>query len=163
MKQHTIGIFVLAVMVLATLSVPQGFARVAHSGGGPALGASIGHYTKTNLRGVSSAAPASAGSSPASCGDLGFTGKFGQVMFNTGSLIVTLQHATSNVQYSVWLGHKTSTSGCDGSWQQLGWVTTNGSGDGGYAQSLSLSGTQYQVVVRDAAGNTIYATAFFSP
>jgi hypothetical protein len=161
MKQRTIGVIVLAIVMLAALSIPQGFAK--HSGGAPALPASLSHYTRANLRGVSNAAPASPSSSPASCGDLGFGNKFGTVMFDRTGLIVRLQHASPNTRYSVWLGYKTGSGGCDGSWQQLGWVTTNDSGDGGYAQSLSLSGTQYQVVVRDATGNTIYATAFFSP
>jgi len=162
MKQRTIGVIVLAIVMLAALSVPQGYAASKH--GPPVLGAGINHYTRANIRGVSNAAPASPSSSPASCGDLGFGGKFGTVMFDSGDLIVRLQHASSNTQYSVWIGYKTGSGGCDGSWQQLGWVTTNDSGDGGYAQSLSLrSGTQYQVVVRDATGNTIYATAFFSP
>lgn len=163
MKQRTIGVLVLAVVVLAAFSIPQGFA-VATKHGFPTLGGSLGLYAKTNLRGVSNAAPASPGSSPASCGDLGFTGKYGLVMYNARSLLVLLQHANSNTQYSVWLGHKTSTSGCDGSWAQLGWISTNGNGNGGFSESLSpRSGTQYQVVVRDHAGNTIYATAFFTP
>jgi hypothetical protein len=159
MKQRTIGVIVLAIVMLAALSIPQGFAR--GPGGVPSHGSSP--YTRANLRGVSNAAPASPSSSPVSCGDLGFGGKFGTVMFDRAGLIVRLQHASPNTRYSVWLGYKTGSGGCDGSWQQLGWVTTNDGGDGGYAQSLNLSGTQYQVVVRDAAGNTIYATAFFSP
>jgi hypothetical protein len=163
MKQRTIGVLVLAVVMLATLSIPQGLAQIQGKHGFPAMGGSLGRYSKTNLRGVSNAAPASPGSSPASCGDLGFTGKYGLVMYNTGSVVVLLQHASSNTQYTVWLGHKTSTSGCDGSWTQLGSISTNGNGNGGFSDSLSVSsGTQYQVVVRDQAGNTIYATAFFT-
>ena len=165
MKQRTIAVIVLTIVMLAALSIPQGFATHSkHPGGAPALTAGLNPYTRTNLRGVSSAAPASPSSSPASCGDLGFGGKFGAVMFDRASLIVRLQHASPNTLYSVWIGYKTSSGGCDGSWQQLGWVTANDGGVGSYAQSLSLrSGAQYQVVVRDASGNTIYATAFFSP
>jgi hypothetical protein len=162
MKQRTIGVIVLTIVMLAALSIPQGFAK--HSGGAPALPAALSPYTRANLRGVSSAAPTSPSSSPASCGDLGFGGKFGTVMFDRAGLIVRLQHASPNTQYSIWLGYKTSSSGCDGSWQELGRINTNGSGSGGYHQALPLAvGSQYQVVVRDATGNTIYATAFFSP
>ena len=162
MKRRMIGVLALTIVVLAALSIPQGYAASKH--GPPTLGAGINHYTRTNLQGVSNAAPASPTSGPASCGNLGFQGKFGTVMFYSGSLLVRLQHASSDTQYSVWLGYKTSASNCDGSWHELGSLNTNDSGNGGFAQSLTLrSGTQYQVVVRDEAGNTIYATAFFSP
>jgi hypothetical protein len=160
MKQKTIAAIILTVVVLAALSIPQGFAISGKSPHGTAHGT---YYTRTSLRGVSNAASASPSSNPASCGDLGFTGKFGTVMFYRGAIAVQVQNANPNRQYSVWLGYKTSKTGCDGSWGQLGWVSTNEYGNGGYAQSLNLkSDTQYQVVVRDAAGNTIYATAFFS-
>lgn len=168
MKRKMIGAFALTIVVLVALSIPQGYAAQTAKGkhAAPVLSAGIqeAHYTRTNLQGVSNGAPASPTSGPASCGSLVFQGKFGAVMFNSVSLLVRLQHANSDTQYSVWLGYKTSPSSCDGSWNELGSLNTNHNGNGGFSQPLTLiSGIHYQVVLRDQAGNTIYATAFFSP
>jgi hypothetical protein len=74
-----------------------------------------------------------------------------------------LRNAQVDSSYSVWVGYKTSSSGCDGSWNSLGQihVTQNGNADFVGTYTLSLD-RQYIIALEDQSGNTIFATPFIT-
>ena len=144
-KEKLFGIITLAMVSFTLLGIPQGYASktvgVILTPGWPSRW----------LKAVSNPT--------GGCTDLGLQAVHGSVVVARSGLIVTLQGATPNTSYNFLLGYKQSTGTCDGTWQSLGSISTDASGNGSFDQVLTLqSGHQYVFELQDSHGSVAFAT-----
>ena len=75
-----------------------------------------------------------------------------------GNVVVELQDAHPTTTYTVTVD-KFTQGACDGSWQSVGSINTDQTGNGLLAQKLKLqTGQSYVFRFIDAQGNLVYAT-----
>jgi hypothetical protein len=147
-KHEMFGIIVLVVVMVSALSLPQTFA-VPKGKISPQL------PSRYVIRAVSNPS--------GGCASLGLKGYHGSIAIANGQLFIGLVNANAEGTYTVAIGHKTSSGGCDGTWKQLGSIDVNLLGDGGLTVSQKLSSnTPYILEFSDGAGTPVYATPFIT-
>ena len=137
------GMVAFVIVLASVLSLPQGFAKQAHTGPFSAP------YAHQAIQAVSNPT--------ADCTDLGLKNNYGLVIMSTGQLSVNLRGTNPNSVYTVVLGIESKT-GYAGNWHPLGSITTDGTGSGQMERSLSLRNLEYVVELKDGQGNVALAT-----
>jgi hypothetical protein len=143
-KEKLFGIIALVIFSITVLGIPHGYAKTP----GPVLAPS---WPNTWIRAVSNPT--------GGCTDLGLQAVHGTVVVARSGIVVTLQGATPNTNYNVLMGYTRNTAGCDDTWQSLGSINTDASGNGSSNKVLTLqSGHQYVFELKDGSGNVAFAT-----
>lgn len=150
-KQRMFAMAFLLLVLVSVLSLPQGFASKAVAGKQTKPSAySPQQYTYVTVGAVSSPT--------ASCGSLGVNGFYGNVLVTHGKLMIGLTFVNPSSTYSVAVSKSNAFGVCDGTWNSLGSVNTDGTGRGELVQKDGLSSGSYVFEFTDSAGNLAYAT-----
>jgi hypothetical protein len=148
-KQRMFAMAFLLLVLVSVLSLPQGFAKF------------VKDHSPTPQQ-YSYATVGTVSAPTGSCGNLGLSGFYGDVLVMRGKLTIGLIFVNPSSTYSVAVSKDNAFGVCDGTWKSLGSVNTDGTGRGELAQKDGLSSGSYVFEFTDSAGNLVYATPAIS-
>jgi hypothetical protein len=152
-KKTMFAIAFLLLVLIPVLSLPQGFAKPTAQYQVKPSAPSAPQYTYARIGLVSSPT--------GSCGNLGVSGFYGDVLVTHGKLKIGLMFVNPSSTYSVAIAKVNSYGVCDGTWTSLGSINTDQVGHGELTQKDGFSGS-YVFEFTNSAGNLVYATPSIS-
>ena len=124
-----------------------------------ATGIQQGYAVRSNTPSPVSGLIESVSNPSGDCLNLALTGWHGTVTISLNRLWVFVQGASPNSTYIAWVGYVQTGGSCKGTWQPIGSVNTNGSGEGNAMAWFRPSDYAYCVFeLKDRSGNVVYGT-----